>query len=130
MLMVREDPSHLMLKYYSRSNLLGLILSCVSPENFSENLEEVKNLGVPFGFKLNAFVTTNPKDGYTNNYSTSKTGDPNEFLAQRKDLTPEKMTHFVKKFKDTGATILGGCCEIRPAHIEKFCKLIKKIKTI
>ena len=40
------------------------------------------------------------------------------------------MTQFVKKFKDAGATILGGCYEIRPAHIEKFCKLIKKIKTI
>ena len=28
-------------------NLLGLILSCISPENFSKNLEEVKNLGIP-----------------------------------------------------------------------------------
>ena len=88
------------------NNLLGLILSCVSPENFYENLEEVKNLGVPFGFKLNAFVTTNPKDGYTNSYNVSKTGNPNEFLGQRKDLTPELMANFVKKFKDTGATIL------------------------
>jgi len=84
MLMVREDPSHLMLKYYSRSNLLGLILSCVSPENFSENLEEVKNLGVPSGFKLNAFVITNPKDGYTNNYNTSKTGNQMNLLAKEK----------------------------------------------
>ena len=41
-------------------------------KNFYENLEEVKNLGVPFGFKLNAFVTTNPKDGYTNSYNVSK----------------------------------------------------------
>ena len=64
----------------NHKNLLGLILSCVSPENFSENLKEVKNLGIPFGFKLNAFVTTNPKDGYTNNYNVSKTGNPNEFL--------------------------------------------------
>ena len=47
-------------------NLLGLILSCISPENFSKNLEEVKNLGIPFGFKLNAFETTKPKNGYTN----------------------------------------------------------------
>ena len=50
----------------NHNNLLGLILSCVSPENFYENLEEVKNLGVPFGFKLNAFETTKPKNGYTN----------------------------------------------------------------
>ena len=106
----------------NHNNLLGLILSCVSPENFSENLEEVKNLGVPFGFKLNAFVTTKPKDGYTNNYNMSKTGNPNEFLGQRKDLTPELMANFVKKFKDTGATILGGCCETRPSHIKEMTK--------
>ena len=104
----------------NHNNLLGLILSCVSPENFSENLEEVKNLGVPFGFKFNAFVTTKPKDGYTNSYNVSKTGNPNEFLGQRKDLTPELMVNFVKKFKDAGATILGGCCETRPSHIKEM----------
>jgi len=104
----------------NHNNLLGLILSCVSPENFYENLEEVKNLGVPFGFKLNAFVTTNPKDGYTNSYNVSKTGNPNEFLGQRKDLTPELMANFVKKFKNAGATILGGCCETRPSHIKEM----------
>ena len=103
-------------------NLLGLTLSCVSPENYLENLDELKNLGVPFGFKLNAFVTTNPKSGYTNNYNVSKTGNPNEFLGQRKDLTPELMAKFVKKFKNTGATILGGCCETRPSHIEEMFK--------
>ena len=107
----------------NHNNLLGLILSCVSPENFSENLEEVKNLGVPFGFKLNAFVTTKPKDGYTNNYNMSKTGNPNEFLGQRKDLTPELMANFVKKFKNSGATILGGCCETKPSHIKEIYKL-------
>ena len=104
------------------ARLLGLILSCISPENYLENLEELKNLGIPFGFKLNAFVTTSPKNGYTNNYNTSKTGNPNEFLGQRKDLTPEKMATFVRKFKDAGATILGGCCETRPAHIKEMAK--------
>ena len=101
-------------------NLLGLILACVSPENFLENIDELKNLGVPFGFKLNGFVTTSPKDGYTSNYNCSKTGNPNEFLGQRKELTPEKMGIFVKKFKDGGATILGGCCETKPAHINQM----------
>ena len=105
-------------------NLLGLILSCISPENFLENLDELKNLSVPFGFKLNGFVTTNPKDGYTSSYNSSKTGNPNEFLGQRKDLTPEKMGTFVKKFKDSGATILGGCCETKPAHIKQMTKFI------
>ena len=103
-------------------NLLGLMLSCVSPENYEKNLDEIKNLGVPFGFKLNAFVTTVSKDGYIARFAKSK-GNPNEFLGQRKDLTPEKMSEFAKKFRDAGATILGGCCETKPAHIKELAKL-------
>ena len=96
--------------------LLGIMLSCVSPENYEANLEELKSLNVPFGFKINGFITTKPKNGYTSTFSKSN-GNPNEFLGQRKDLTPKKIGEIVKKFKDSGATILGGCCETRPAHI-------------
>ena len=96
--------------------LLGIMLSCVSPENYESNLEELKSLNVPFGFKINGFITTKPKNGYTSTFSKSN-GNPNEFLGQRKDLTPKKIGEIVKKFKDNGATILGGCCETRPAHI-------------
>ena len=96
--------------------LLGIILSCVSPENYEINLEELKSLNVPFGFKINGFITTKLKDGYTSNFKKSN-GNPNEFLGQRRDLTPEKIGIIAKKFKDSGATILGGCCETRPSHI-------------
>ena len=103
--------------------LLGILLSCISPENYELNLNEIKNLGVPFGFKLNAFIKTNPKPNYTGAYKKSKTGNPNEFLGVREDLTPEKMLEFAKKFKNAGATILGGCCETRPSHIKAFASL-------
>ena len=38
------------------------------------NINEIKSLGVPFGFKLNAFIKTNPKPNYTDAYKVSKTG--------------------------------------------------------
>ena len=104
-------------------NLLGLILSCVSPENYEKNLDEIKKLGIPFGFKLNAFVTTLHKKGtYMKKYLKSN-GNPTEFLGHRNDLTPEKIGQFAKKFKDAGATILGGCCETRPSHIKEISLL-------
>jgi homocysteine S-methyltransferase len=103
--------------------LLGIMLSCISPENYDLNLNEIKNLGIPFGFKLNGFIKTNPKPNYTGAYNNSKSGNPNEFLGVREDLTPEKMSKFAKKFKDAGATILGGCCETRPSHIKAFASL-------
>ena len=103
--------------------VLGIMLSCVSPENYEANLEEVKKLGVPFGFKLNGFITTKPSPSYHRNYLKSKTFNPSEVLGKREDLTPENMAKIVKKFKDAGATILGGCCETRPSHIEAMAKL-------
>ena len=104
------------------NNLLGIMLSCVSPENYEINLEELKSLNVPFGFKVNGFITTKPKNGYTSTFGKSN-GNPNEFLGQREDLTPNKLSEFAKKFKNNGATILGGCCEIRPSHIKAFASL-------
>ncbi len=104
--------------------ILGIILSCISPENYLLNLNEIKSLNIPFGFKLNAFVRTNPKPNYTGAYNKSKTGNPNEFLGVREDLTPKRLAEFASKFKDAGATILGGCCETRPSHIQEISKLI------
>jgi len=117
-----EKISEIMTKI-KHEKLLGIILSCISPENYELNLNEIKNLGVPFGFKLNGFIKTNPKPNYTGAFNESKTGNPNEFLGVREDLTPEKMSEFAKKFKDAGATILGGCCETRPSHIKAFASL-------
>ena len=103
--------------------LLGVMLSCVSPENFEKNLKEMKELNVPFGFKLNGFMTTKPKNGYTSSFFKNSGGNPNEFLGHRHDFTPENIKEIAKKFKDNGATILGGCCETRPSHIAAIAKL-------
>ena len=104
------------------NNLLGIMLSCVSPENYEINFEELKSLNVPFGFKVNGFITTKPKNGYTSTFGKSN-GNPNEFLGQREDLTPDDLSELAKKYKNNGATILGGCCEIRPSHIKAFASL-------
>tara|TARA_S200000501_G_scaffold374605_1_gene424560 strand:- start:99 stop:1004 length:906 start_codon:yes stop_codon:yes gene_type:complete len=101
---------------------LGVMLSCVSPENFEKNLHDLKSLNVPFGFKLNGFVTTKLQESYTSVFLGKKT-NPNEILGKRKDLTPIKMQEIVKKFNESGATIIGGCCETRPSHIKAMAKI-------
>ena len=40
------------------------------------------------------------------------------------------MAEFAKKFRNLGATILGGCCETRPTHIKEIAKLISWYKKI
>ena len=105
---------------FKREKTLGVILSCVSPENYDLNFDEIKNLGVPFGFKLNGYLKTAPLN--INNKKNDYL-QPNTFLGKRDDLSPEKMFEFVKKFKNEGATILGGCCETSPQHIKSFASL-------
>ena len=103
--------------------LLGVMLSCVSPENYENNIEELKSLEVPFGFKINGFITTKPKNGYSSTFAKSN-GNPNEFLGQREDLTPQKVGELARNFHNNGATIIGGCCETRPSHIEAMANTI------
>ena len=103
-------------------NALGVILACVSPENFEKNLYELKSLNVPFGFKLNGFVTTKLNESYTSIFIGNKS-NPNEILGKRKDLTPTRIKEIAKAFKDAGATIIGGCCETSPSHIEAMAKI-------
>ena len=103
-------------------NTLGVLLSCVSPENFEKNLKELKSLNIPFGFKLNGFVTTKLRESYTSVF-LGKKSNPNEILGKRQDLTPIKIQEIAKKFKNAGATILGGCCETSPSHIKAIANL-------
>ncbi len=103
-------------------NALGVLLSCVSPENFEKNLKELKSLNIPFGFKLNGFVTTKLRESYTSVF-LGKKSNPNEILGKRQDLTPIRIQEIAKKFKDAGATILGGCCETSPSHIKAIANL-------
>ena len=110
-------------KKYKEVKLLGIIAACVHPESYEIIIKELKNLDIPYGFKLNAFKNI-PDDYAVREASTwGKGGNPTKILGSREDITESKFYEFVKKFKDDGATILGGCCEIRPSHISKIAKL-------
>jgi len=110
-------------KKYKEENWLGIIAACVHPESYEIITKELKNLDIPYGFKLNAFKNI-PDDYAVREASTwGKGGNPNKILGSRTDINESKFYEFVKKFKDAGATILGGCCEIRPSHISKIANL-------
>ena len=110
-------------KKYKEENWLGIIAACVHPESYEIITKELKNLDIPYGFKLNAFK--NIPDDYAAREPSiwGKGGNPTKILGSREDITESKFYEFVKKFKDAGATILGGCCEIRPSHISKISNL-------
>lgn len=108
-----------------RSNCLGVMLSCVSPEVFGSALSVLQSSGLPYGFKLNGFVTTQPKGGYSCQMRSEAGQNPVDILGKRQDLEPEGFFSWVERFHAEGATILGGCCETRPAHIAALRPLLE-----
>ena len=110
-------------KKYKDENWLGIIAACVAPESYEIIIKELKNLDIPYGFKLNAFKNIPDNYGVFSSSFWGKSGNPAKILGKRKDITENKFYEFAKKFKNAGATILGGCCEIGPSHISKISKL-------
>jgi homocysteine S-methyltransferase len=102
-------------------NWLGLVIACVSPEIIENSIEEVKTLNMPFGYKANLWKAEEPIPVHKFASPNDKIGaNPNETMGTRDDYTGLKFLEFSKKMLSKGATILGGCCEIKPFHIEKI----------
>ena len=102
-------------------NWLGLVIACVSPEIIVHSVEEVKKLNIPFGFKANLWKVEEPVPVHKFASPNDKVGaNPVKTMGTRDDYTDIRFLEFSKGMLKKGATILGGCCETKPSHIEKI----------
>ena len=112
-------------KKYKNENWLGLIGACVSPEIVENSIQELREINLPFGFKANLWEIEEP--GPQRTFNTAKHNEigtnPNIAFGKRDKYDPKLFYEFSEKIKEKGATILGGCCETRPSHIEAISKL-------
>ena len=108
---------------YKNNKWLGVVVACVSPKAYEATVKNLQQLDIPYGFKLNAFKEI--PEGYTvaSKDQWGNAGNPTTILGVNTDLNESKFYEYVKKFKENGATILGGCCEIGPSHIREIAKL-------
>ena len=110
---------------YKNENWLGLIGACVSPEIVENSIEELRKINLPFGFKANLWEIEEP--GPQRTFNTAKYNEigtnPNIAFGKRDKYDPKLFYEFSEKIKEKGATILGGCCETTPSHIEAIAKL-------
>jgi S-methylmethionine-dependent homocysteine/selenocysteine methylase len=87
----------------------AILANCSLPEAMEAAMIALKPLGLPFGAYANGFSEISslplPDDGHAPAYCA------------RHDLTPEAYTAFALRWIAHGATIVGGCCEVGPAHI-------------
>jgi len=94
----------------------GFLANCSSPESITHAMDELNHLSdFPAGGYANAF------SGIPRNWSlTSDASMP----GVREDLTPQVYAEHAQKWIGSGATIVGGCCEVGPEHIAHLHKII------
>ena len=110
---------------YKTNNWIGLIGACVSLEIIENSTKEMSVLNIPFGFKANLWNVEEPLP--VHKFNSSKFDEvgknPNDTMGRRDEITGEIFYNFVKRIKQKGAKILGGCCNINPEHIKSISSL-------
>ena len=111
-------------KKCKNNNWLGLIIACASPEIIENSIDETKKLKIPFGYKANLWKVEEPVPVHKFASPSDDVGaNPVKSMGTRIDYTSSKFLEFSKKMVGKGATILGGCCETKPSHINEISKL-------
>ncbi|MCC1492118.1 homocysteine S-methyltransferase family protein [Cognatishimia sp. F0-27] len=87
----------------------ALLVNCSMPEAIADALPVLARGALPFGAYANGFTGIAP--------DFLKTAPTVDALSARQDLGPEAYATHVMGWIDAGATIVGGCCEVGPAHI-------------
>lgn len=88
----------------------ALGINCSWPEAIAQAIPAMKASGLPFGGWANAFTKADDL----------ALGGTVDVLKARTDLGPEAYANHVIGWVEEGATIVGGCCEVGPAHIEEL----------
>jgi S-methylmethionine-dependent homocysteine/selenocysteine methylase len=95
----------------------AVLANCSAPEAMSAALAELSRFGLPFGAYANGFATIT--EDFLKDRPTV------DALAHRHDITPERYADFAMAWIDAGATIVGGCCEVGPAHIRALAARLR-----
>ncbi len=83
------------------------LVNCSVPEAFDASIADLVSLGGRVGAYANGF----------HSIDLLKHGGTVDVLDHRHDLGPEEYANHAMRWVEAGATIVGGCCEIGPAHI-------------
>jgi len=111
------EPIKEILELTQRYPIEALLVNCSVPEAIVSAVNELSASLVPFGAYANGF--TKISDAF------KELGTTVDELSARQDLNPEKYAEFAQHWVDSGATLIGGCCEVGPAHIQTLHQTFK-----
>lgn len=95
----------------------AILVNCSAPEAIPAALEVLAKGKLPFGAYANGFTQISA--------DFLKDKPTVDSLTARHDLGPEAYATAAMSWIDQGATIVGGCCEVGPAHIAKLAETIR-----
>ncbi len=97
----------------------GAMANCCAPESITNAMPRLKQTGMKYiGGYANTFQPI-PED-----WDLKGDKKTDGFLDLRADLEPESYAAHVNDWLKAGATVVGGCCGTRPAHIAKLKLLL------
>ena len=102
---------------FDHSQLAGVLINCTEPEVITKHIHNLQNFNLPYGAYGNAFQGVK---------ALAEGGSVSELKA-RDDLTPSRYADYADQWINTGATIVGGCCEITPTHIQELARRLKNL---
>lgn len=98
-------------------NVSAVLLNCSPPEAISKVLPELISLSdMPVGAYANAFTPIPEKWDFHGDTSIPPS---------RTDITPNAYAGHAANWLSAGARIIGGCCEVGPAHIAQLNQRLK-----
>ncbi|MCR8724976.1 homocysteine S-methyltransferase family protein [Frigidibacter sp. ROC022] len=101
----------------ARDGAAAVLANCSAPEAMPAALEALAAADLPFGAYANGFHEIT-KDFLRDSPTVSS-------LGARTDLSPEGYARSVLGWVEQGAGIVGGCCEIGPAHIAELARQLR-----
>jgi len=91
-----------------------VMLNCCDPELMSAAMPALVGMYSCIGGYANAFKSV----------ETLAKGGSVDALEAREDLTPAAYIAHVQQWLANGATVVGGCCDITPAHIRHTANVL------
>ena len=99
----------------------GMLANCCAPESIAAAMGLLVATGLPYvGGYANTFVPV-PED-----WTLDGDRETDGTLGLRDDLDPDAYAAHAARWLDRGATVVGGCCGTRPAHIARLHELLRR----
>tara|TARA_B110000093_G_scaffold90001_1_gene97403 strand:- start:14444 stop:15313 length:870 start_codon:yes stop_codon:yes gene_type:complete len=98
-------------------NPAAVFINCSKPEAVDTAVPILAKSGRVVGAYANGFT------GIAADFN--KVGATVDMLSARRDLGPNAYANFADGWAANGATIIGGCCEVGPAHIAELSRRLK-----